>query len=469
MRKRVFWTLIWLTAGSGLNFLTNILLASKLGASNYGQYSLLLSYSTTWVMLLNFGMEYYIPTNLNSENKHQISGILSTIVSLFFISTPIFIILSIYIFELNIFSQVLIVLLSISTLILSVIKHYFIALKKSELSEFIANFFPRASFLVIVSLLLLLIPVDYEYIFLIYTVIYVLIAIIFSIKFFRLRQPDFGLIKYSFVYYCTVLLYGLFAPLSRFIQEYLHSSQSVGQLSIALSIGQVISLFATSFTAVAKPEFYVLSKNQDKKGISNLYHSLTSINSIIMLPIIVFVILNAERIMSLLGEDYTSGAIIFILTFSSAAVNTFFGPNGTLLSMSKYAKLEVVSGLLKIVVSLIIAFTFRTNIWAVGLAFLISELVINLFKAIMIYKYFNFLPISLRTLVHIIILSILGLVIFSQITHISNTILWLLVNGSFVLMMILAVALIDSKIRITAFSILSLLFGKKEKLEGKND
>lgn len=95
----------------------------------------------------------------------------------------------------------------------------------------------------------------------------------------------------------------------------------------------------------------------------------------LVLSIAIVLIVNSNKILNLLGKGYVDGQIIFCLIMFSQFMNSFTGPNGTILVMTKYTNFEIFNGILKLITSVIVILLYGAKfIWAVALSIALSEL-----------------------------------------------------------------------------------------------
>ncbi|WP_436514889.1 oligosaccharide flippase family protein [Ekhidna sp. To15] len=134
------------------------------------------------------------------------------------------------------------------------------------------------------------------------------------------------------------------------------STDQVGIYSIGFILASLLQFVPGFISPVSQPLLakYLNDKNQTQK----LYQDLILFTTILMLPALMFLVVNGEYILSLFGKDFEYGYTVMIVLSIGFFFNGFVGPTGNIMIMGdqqkKLAIIQYVTLALFVFLSLII-------------------------------------------------------------------------------------------------------------------
>lgn len=416
--------------GAAFGFLFQMIAAKYFGAYIFGQANYFIGYSATLSIFIGFGFQTYLPKYMNQyENKEKMfSEVFWTGTLLFVALCPLEYILLKQNVNLNQF--ILVILYTYVTFVVNLMIGYYIGLGRTQdvmLSTKVVLNFINMGLLV----LIMVFSLKQYYLYLACTIIASLVIIVpFLIK--TISKPKLSLtaVKLSFVFYLNQIVYGAFVAYSKVLQKEFGTFESVAVLSVALTLGNITSLMGDCFAKVSMPEFAKAWNDKNHEKLESTFKLISRLNCYLVLPIAVFAVLNSQRILEFLGKGYKSGGIILSMILISQFVNSFVGPNGTVLNMTSYSRVEVYNGAAKFVFSIILCLLFgKKYIWGIALAVAGAEIFVNILKTVELKKLLNILPYSFKNMIYIVILTVIQIIAFLLLADIKNFILWVIING----------------------------------------
>ncbi|KLO21174.1 lipopolysaccharide biosynthesis protein [Marinitoga sp. 1155] len=443
--KKSVKTFSWSFLGSGLGFVFQLLIARILGASEFGKANVILGFVGTYYTLLNFGL----PTLLireSAKNKNNSINLFSNFFYLYFILDIIF--LPVIYFTLryslrniglwNIFNIVIILLIIFLTQTANLLYAYFIGIKKQNYTSFLRDTLTRL--IRIFSFFLI-------YIFISNYISYILAALIsffvpLFIALFRIKKIKNIKIKWilinSWQFYLISITYTLYNSLSKILQKLYATNETVGYLSVGITLGSIGVILGSSLASVSMPEFAHAWKEKNMKKIDLIFKEVSRWNAYVMLPIVIFLLLNIKRILEFLGKDYANGTIIVSIILISQFLNSFVGPNGTLLNMSGYQRFEIYNGIAMIITGTTIGILLGPKFsWGIAVSLAIATIIVNLLKFIEVGIIHKIYPYNIKTFVYIILEGFYSFILFLLFKKINQTILWFLLNSILILVTII--------------------------------
>ncbi len=433
--KKGVTSFIYNILGATIGFAIQFLAAKILGASEFGKYSYFMGLANTIVLVLSFGIAFYFPKVFQNDidKKALISGVFYTsIISLVIISPFIALVID---FSL-LLDNYLLFLMSFSLISLGVYRSYLIAIGRADSSTKQTMFFVKLATIVLFFIFMKIFFTSQ------YSLIYVtiianfIIVIPFLWKSLKKVKPNITFIKESYIFFLIQLFYMFFSEYSKVVQASFFDYKEVSYLSIALLIGQSITIFGQNFANVGMPIFARAFVDNDLNKIRIKFKEISRINAFFLIPIFLSFFFNAKLILSQLGDDYVEGTIMLQLILCGALINSISGPNGTVLLMGKKSYIELFNGVFNFVVvtSLILLFG-RHYSWGVALAIAISQGLVNAIKTFEVYFFYKIVPFSNKDFFFILLLSFLGLNIFYFLSiFIEDEIFLLIINLIFVLL-----------------------------------
>lgn len=429
--KGFFWNIL----GAGFGFLFQIVAAKVLGADIYGQANYFLGYTATITLFIGLGLQTYIPKMIHKcEDKKKLFS------EVFYTYTTIFLIIQFIIgFILNsenisIKNIIIILLLSYLTTLSEIVLSFNVSLGNIAKGMFYRKFLYSVLNLVIFSISIIFLQKEYYLYLFVLIISYILTNVKFIIENVSAYKFNFNIVKSSISLYAIQIVYGFYAAYSKVLQKNFGTFESVAVLSISLTIGTLVAMLGDNFAKVSMVEFSKYWAKGDKENLRKTYTTVTRVNCFLVMPIAVILVINADKILDFLGKGYESGSIIFIFVMISQFINSFTGPNGTVLVMTKYSKFEIVNGIIKLIAAILLCYWLgKEYVWAVAFSLAGSEIIVNILKTVQVKIKLDMLPYRGKDILYVLCLFVVNLIILIGITKVQNIILWGLLNGIAVL------------------------------------
>jgi O-antigen/teichoic acid export membrane protein len=171
---------------------------------------------------------------------------------------------------------------------------------------------------------------------------------------------------------------------------------AVGVYSAALRIQAVGAMLLTASQAVAKPIIADLYHQRDWAQLARLYQTLTRWSLSFILPYFLTILLFANPILSIFGEEFERGSLILIIVSLGTLVNAGTGICGAMIVMTGHSKLtffnSLISAGLSVTLSLILIPSF--GLVGVAVAAALSTALINLIRLAQVYWLHKLWPYS---------------------------------------------------------------------------
>ncbi|MDW2056803.1 oligosaccharide flippase family protein [Vibrio sp. 506] len=395
--------------GAMIGLVTQLLAASILGTEGYGKVNYVLGFVGSISIFFFFGYHYYFSKfAYNDEGlKEIISKAIFTSSIIYILSLPV-----VFVFlkeKLPLSELILVLFLVFFTFLLEIVKSFEIAKGNTVKASRVKNFDTKVITLVFSFVFYCVGYISY-YTFL----IAILVGFIFAsmpgvISNFRFVAPSVNIVKSASTFYLVQVTYFFYSYFSKVIQMEIGSASLLGILSISLVIGQAISMIGTNFANVVLPVFSKAFKDGDLELAGEKFREVARLNAYLSLPLLVIIIVKYDIILSFIGEDYLlkESGIIVLFVLLGQFVNSFVGPNGSVLLMSGNEKTEIINGLIKLCVGISSAYFLGADFgWGIAFSLFFSELIVNLVKLVQVYHLFKLLPYSFKELRYLILMSL---------------------------------------------------------------
>ncbi|MGL6266280.1 MAG: lipopolysaccharide biosynthesis protein [Chitinophagaceae bacterium] len=182
------------------------------------------------------------------------------------------------------------------------------------------------------------------------------------------------------------------------------ASQSSGGLidaavfTIATYLITVMDVPQRSLISITTPFIAEAWKNRDLAKIDSLYKK-TALNLLISgMAIFSLVLLNIEDAMKFLGKDYQALGMIVLISGIAKLIDLATGLNTQILLLSKYWKLEFLTNMLLVALSIPLNYWLTKRFNVIGPAYgnLIALLVFNAIRFLMIWRIFKLQPFTIE-------------------------------------------------------------------------
>jgi len=443
-------------AGVALGFIISGLLFPKiLSTSEIGLLRLLVSYSILLAQFALLGMNTVtikiFPYFRNKEKKHHgFLGLLLIVTLLGFILTTAIYLLgqNIIISDAKAKSELFIpyyyyvIPIFFFTLLFNVFDSYYRVLYNATIGILYKEIIQRI--IIIASIVLFYFKIiDFHFLVVLYAIaqlipgLFLFLSLIYEKQLFL--KPDFKFLNKSLVnHMISVAFFGIITAYSGvlimnidlvMINHYLGLS-STGIYSITFFFGTLIIIPAralSKITAVVIADFW---KNNDTKGILDIYKKSTSLLVIAASFIFVGIWANIDNVFKIIGPNYESGKYVILFIGLANVIDAFSGSSSLIIANSnKYRWLSIF--LIIYTVAIIITnIIFIPVMGIAGAAFasFISRLIYVLLRFIFLNRIYHFQPYSYKHLL-IVIIAVATWYLSTFIPTINNFLIDILVRS----------------------------------------
>jgi len=428
--KNSFRSFIWNLMGAMLGFIFQVYSAKVLGAKIYGEANYYLGYAATITIFTCFGLQTFLPKYLHQykDKENIFSDVFWTCTMLYAIAIPIiwFMLKN----EINLCALILILIVAYLSIVAELFTAYYIGIGKTQIAMFKRRFLYSLINIILLLLMLILALTKYYYYILCIILSYIAILTPFLLKHLKKIHINLSFVFKSMNFYIIQIVYGVYFSYSKVLQKSFGTFESVAVLSISITLSSLIAMLGDNFAKVSMSEFAKAWEKRDIKQLGEIYKTTTRINCYLVLPIAMCAILNSKKILEFLGKGYLGGEVILSLMLFSQFINSFTGPNGTILTMTKYSNYEIFNGIVKLISSVImVALLNKKYVWTIAFSLAMSEVLVNILKTFQLKLKFNIYPYSFKNLIYILIIGVGEFVFFCFTKNIKNFYLWGLGNG----------------------------------------
>jgi O-antigen/teichoic acid export membrane protein len=231
------------------------------------------------------------------------------------------------------------------------------------------------------------------------------------IHYFLSKSMGLSLIKFSLPLLGVSLLANLIVWASTMILGYLGSSQAIAFFSAPLRVANLIPLPLTAMAYLYLPIATKLVVDSSRNKIRELYRSAAKWISLITLPGILYLFIDAGFVINLLfGPEYQPSTIVLRLLIIGYSIHSLLGPNGMTLIALGDTK-SVLKGTLLACLALVIVCLFTVPRYGqIGAAAgtLVAEIVGNVYISLKLYVGYKIIPFSYSSLRHFFLMCIAG-------------------------------------------------------------
>jgi len=398
MKKKIASSFGLTLLSSGLFFGFNFLIAKILGAEVYGQISYYLSFIQILILVISFNYAaLYMGNKITREDENTFSLFMSVeSISLLVIVSPAYFILYNYIPDSTL--VILMILIAYFSTLTSLIGLEFNSKKEIPQSILYSTLLPRALLAVIFLVLLsigLATPKSY-----LYTCLFTFIVITgyFLFKF----HPKFYLKKEFFhrawKFYLLGIIGASFKPLANILQKEYYGYSEVANLSLALLFLAGFYLIGSVLVKFVLPKIHEAWRDKDLEYIEMLYSNNTTLEVLLISPIVVFFLLNMEIIVSFLGSSYNLLPMYLLILMIGFLPDLFTGITGNLLRATENEKYEIFNEIIVLSSGLGLIYLLREYQYGVVLAIAISSFLYNISKFLEVYIVLKIKPFNVKKL-----------------------------------------------------------------------
>lgn len=244
------------------------------------------------------------------------------------------------------------------------------------------------------------------YSFLIASVIGCVLGVIFTGRFFWARKGDeqpillhSALLQYSWPLFGASLLNRTNTHTETLVLGILSSSEQVGFFTVSFKIAVTLTVIFQSINAIMAP---FIAEIYSRGNIDRLAYQLKSVTRWIFtltLPVALVIFLEAPDIMAVLKPEYIVGTPVLQMLTLSHLASVMMGPVAILLTMTRYARLNLLDLFLTLILSLILDFLLipRYGAFGAAIAGTVSITFVNVLRLVQVYRNLGIHPYSWST------------------------------------------------------------------------
>jgi len=420
MKKKLLSSFGATILSSGLFFSFNFFIAKTLGADTYGQITYYLSFIQIVALLISFNYAaLYMGNQITREDNNTFSLFISIeSIAFLILSIPAYFIINNYINNTEI--TILILLIAYFLTLTTLVGLKYNAEKKVTASILISALIPRI--ILIISFLSILY-------FTLGTAKYYLYVYLFSLAFvsgyFLLKfKPNLyikkDIFKRAWKFYLLSIIGASFKPLANILQKEYYGYKEVANLSLALLFLAGFYLIGSVLVKFVLPKIHEAWKKRDLRTIENIYSNNTTLEVLLISPIVVLVLTNVDTAIILLGESYILLPMYLYILMIGFLPDLFTGITGNILRSTENEKYEIFNEILVLSSGLGLIYILKDYKYGVVLAIAISNFLYNLLKFLEVYFILKIAPFNLKKFFLLVGYMILLVCIFEFLKRIEN-------------------------------------------------
>lgn len=412
--KKGLKSFIYHIVGATFTIALQFFAARLLGSEEYGKANYLAGFASSLSIIFSFGISFYFPKIFQEavDHKRIFSGIFYSsgiTYVIFFLGLILFYKTSVV----NNSDYLILFFLAWSLILISYLKSFLIGIHSADKASKSGNFYLKLFSLLLFPITVFLLGRNYLALIFSMLISQFLVLIPFIKKNLILTKPNFSFIKYASVFYLIQLFYSFFGEFAKVLQGDFLGVKSVALLSISLVIGALVTIFGENFANVGLPIFAKAFKEKNTTLLKDKFQEISRINAFFILPIFFLLMFNSQEILGLFGQEFVAGSSILLLILSGSFVNSFTGPNGSVLLMSGKERLELLNGIIKFLIAVTISFIFgKRFIWGIALGLTLAEILVNLLKGFEVYYFYKILPLKKRESLYFMLIGLIDFTLF---------------------------------------------------------
>jgi O-antigen/teichoic acid export membrane protein len=174
------------------------------------------------------------------------------------------------------------------------------------------------------------------------------------------------------------------------------STQQVGIFTVSFKIAFTLTMIFQSINSILAPFIAEVYAHSDTQQLAQQFKAVTRWILTLTLPIALVTFLEASDIMAVLKPEYIAGAPILQILTVSYLISVAVGPVAILLTMTRYARLNLLDLFLTLILSLLLDFTLIPRHGAIGAAIsgAVAMTFLSILRLIQIYLAFGIHPYS---------------------------------------------------------------------------
>jgi O-antigen/teichoic acid export membrane protein len=278
------------------------------------------------------------------------------------------------------------------------------------------------------------------------------------------------ILSFSWPLFLMSLSHLMFLWTGALLLGYFSDPQEVGIFVAAQRTAFLITMILAAFNAIFSPMISDLYNRKQFHSLEKLFKVETKWIFSISLPLVILIILFAEDILSLFGEEFILGTSCLILVSLGQLINTSVGSSEIMIMMSGKSKINLINliSILSFDIILSVILIPRHGILGAAVALALSIALLNVVHLIEVYVIFKIHPYTrgfykpiLSGLIAFLILRLT----FDRFLHLQDSLLMVMI-GSLIFMSVYVLSLtilgIEEEEKVIFMNILSKIKNKEE-------
>jgi O-antigen/teichoic acid export membrane protein len=205
------------------------------------------------------------------------------------------------------------------------------------------------------------------------------------------------------------------------ILSVVNTMEAVGVYSAAVRIQMIGTMLLTTAESVAKPIISELYHQGDWAQLERLYRTLTRWSLAFILPYFLTILLFADPILSIFGEEFEQGALILVVVSLGTLVNAGTGICGAMIVMTGHSKMTFVNSLISagLSVALSLALVTAWGLVGVAVAAALSTALINVIRLVQVFRVHRLWPYS-RQFYKPFLAGVVALLVSAAVSHVVS-------------------------------------------------
>jgi O-antigen/teichoic acid export membrane protein len=210
------------------------------------------------------------------------------------------------------------------------------------------------------------------------------------------------------------------------------SLATVGVYSAAVRIQMVGVMLLSAVDMVSKPLISDMYHQGDIIQLDSLYKTLTRWSLLFIIPFFLTILLFAEPVMSIFGEEFASGEVVLRIFSIGTLINASTGICSAMIIMTGHSRISFMNSLIIISVSVVLNLLLIPYLGIIGaaIAATVTIAVISIIRLIQVHRILGLLPYNVELIKPLIasIITISILLIFSRFVPTNENIFILLIQ-----------------------------------------
>lgn len=232
-----------------------------------------------------------------------------------------------------------------------------------------------------------------------------------------------------------------FAPI--FIMGYFLSNKDIGVYNVGFKVAMLVSVSLGAFRLIFSPTISALFAKKNKQLIAQLYKTITKWIFTIALITFCIIILFAEPVLSIFGNEFTTGINVLLLLIFGELINAGVGLVGNILIMSGRPKVALFNSGINFltILALCLYLVPLYGIIGAALSYTITIVLVNLIRLIELYYFEKMQPFKLSYFKPLIAAAIAFVIVHFATSLIDINQYIEMVIGSFIFLLIFVLIL----------------------------